>query len=96
MHLLTSLSVHVYYFFCVKNKMTWDFQTLYPNQTLCNEVEYLFSPIFQFYSIIEWLRDNKVMHVLVYLFLYSIDMTPILICPFSLIRSVSLIYCVES
>ena len=47
--------------------MTWDCQRLYPNHIFCNEVDNLFSTIFQHYSIIEWLRDNKVMHVLVYL-----------------------------
>ena len=35
-------------------------------------VECLFSPIFQHsHSIVEWSRENKVMHVRVYLFLYK-------------------------
>ena len=35
--------------------------------------KYPFSPILQHYSRVEWLRDSKVMHVLVYLFRYGID-----------------------
>ena len=54
------------------------------SHTFCNEVEYPSSPIFQHYSRVEWLRDSKVVDVLVYLFLYNIDRHQITICPFSL------------
>ena len=35
-----------------------ELQTVYPNHTFYNEVEYLFSPIFKHYSRYEWLRDQ--------------------------------------
>ena len=79
MHFLTSLSIHVITF-CIKYDSIYHEGWLVIAKhfilvTHCvNKVEYHFSPIF----LHEWLRDNKAIHVLVYLFLYSIDITSIL------------------
>ena len=99
MYFLTSLPVRVYFGLRIISFITKDDFVLtntVSQSYIYHGVEYLFSPIFQNYSRVEWLRDNKVMHVLGYVFLCSIDRTRILICPFSLIGSESLVYCVES